>query len=55
MWNNIFFSFAFDGHDHYKKLGGDSAARAASVSIVAAHISGDSLTICHTHIEFLPV
>ncbi len=32
MWNNIFFSYAFDGRDHYKKFGGDNAARAAAVS-----------------------
>ena len=32
MWNNIFFSCAFDGRDHYKEFGGDEAAHAAAVS-----------------------
>ena len=32
MWNNIFFSLAFDGRDHYKEFGGDNAAHVAAVS-----------------------
>ena len=32
MWNNIFFSLAFDGRDHYSIFGGDEAAHAAAVS-----------------------
>lgn len=32
LWNNIFFSLAFDGRDHYKEFGGDEAAHAAAVS-----------------------
>ena len=32
MWNNIFFSLAFNGHDHYKDFGGDNAAHVAAVS-----------------------
>ncbi|CAB3402315.1 unnamed protein product [Caenorhabditis bovis] len=30
IWNNIFFSLGFDVKDHYKKLGGDAAAFAAT-------------------------
>ncbi|KAK3523983.1 hypothetical protein QTP70_017491 [Hemibagrus guttatus] len=30
VWNNIFFSFGFDGHEHYEELGGEAAAHAAS-------------------------
>ena len=30
IWNNIFFSFACDSRDHYKKYGGDEAAYAAA-------------------------
>ncbi|XP_047142254.1 clustered mitochondria protein homolog isoform X1 [Hydra vulgaris] len=30
IWNNIFFSFACDSRDHYKKYGGDPAAYAAA-------------------------
>ncbi|EDO49938.1 predicted protein, partial [Nematostella vectensis] len=30
LWNNIFFSFAFDSRDHYNELGGDDAAHAAT-------------------------
>ena len=33
IWNNIFFSMAFDGRDHYKEFGGDEAAHAAAVSV----------------------
>ncbi|XP_023673899.1 clustered mitochondria protein homolog isoform X1 [Paramormyrops kingsleyae] len=29
IWNNIFFSLGFDVRDHYRELGGDSAAHAA--------------------------
>ncbi|XP_066552152.1 clustered mitochondria protein homolog isoform X2 [Amia ocellicauda] len=29
IWNNIFFSLGFDVRDHYRQLGGDSAAHAA--------------------------
>ncbi|XP_022255950.1 clustered mitochondria protein homolog, partial [Limulus polyphemus] len=29
IWNNIFFSLGFDVKDHYKEVGGDSAAFAA--------------------------
>lgn len=37
MWNNIFFSFAFDGRDHYKEFGGDAGAHAAAtVCVVGA-------------------
>ena len=32
IWNNIFFSLASDGRDHYKEFGGDEAAHAAAVS-----------------------
>ena len=32
LWNNLFFSLAFDGRDHYKAYGGDEAAHAAAVS-----------------------
>lgn len=32
MWNNIFFSFAFDGRDHYEVFGGDNAAHSVAVS-----------------------
>eukprot|EP00731_Ephydatia_muelleri_P023618 Em0015g1201a len=31
LWNNIFFSLAFDGRDHFKQFGGDEAAHAAAV------------------------
>ena len=41
LWNNLFFSLAFDGRDHYKAYGGDEAAHAAAVS---THI-----TPSHTH------
>ena len=37
MWNNIFFSLAFDGRDHYKEFGGDNAAHAAAVSDPCCH------------------
>ncbi|VDK79802.1 unnamed protein product [Litomosoides sigmodontis] len=30
IWNNIFFSLGFDVKDHYKELGGDAAAHAAT-------------------------
>ncbi|UMM24620.1 hypothetical protein L5515_004766 [Caenorhabditis briggsae] len=30
IWNNIFFSLGFDVRDHYKELGGDAAAFAAT-------------------------
>lgn len=30
IWNNIFFSFAFDSRDHFQELGGDDAAYAAA-------------------------
>lgn len=30
IWNNIFFSFAFDSRDHFQDLGGDNAAYAAA-------------------------
>lgn len=30
IWNNIFFSLGFDVKDHYKDLGGDAAAHAAT-------------------------
>ncbi|KAL5478129.1 hypothetical protein EMCRGX_G025010 [Ephydatia muelleri] len=30
LWNNIFFSLAFDGRDHFKQFGGDEAAHAAA-------------------------
>jgi hypothetical protein len=30
LWNNLFFSLAFDGRDHYKAYGGDEAAHAAA-------------------------
>ncbi|KAI1724601.1 clustered mitochondria domain-containing protein [Ditylenchus destructor] len=30
IWNNIFFSLGFDVKDHYKELGGDAAAYAAT-------------------------
>ena len=30
IWNNIFFSFACDSRDHYKKYGGDEAAYTAA-------------------------
>ncbi|XP_031550707.1 clustered mitochondria protein homolog [Actinia tenebrosa] len=30
LWNNIFFSFAFDSREHYNELGGDDAAHAAA-------------------------
>ena len=33
IWNSIFFSFAFDGTDQFKELGGDSAAHAAAVRL----------------------
>ena len=42
LWNNLFFSLAFDGRDHYKAYGGDEAAHAAAVS---AHT--------HTHYSLL--
>lgn len=32
IWNNIFFSLGFDVRNHYKELGGDSAAFIAPVS-----------------------
>lgn len=32
IWNNIFFSLGFDVRDHYKSVGGDSAAHAALVN-----------------------
>ena len=31
LWNNLFFSLAFDGRDHYRVYGGDEAAHAAAV------------------------
>ena len=34
IWNNIFFSLAFDGRDHFKEFGGDEAAHAAAVSVM---------------------
>lgn len=30
IWNNIFFSFAFDSRDHFHELGGDEAAYSAA-------------------------
>lgn len=30
IWNNIFFSFAFDSRDHFQELGGDEAAYSAA-------------------------
>ncbi|VDN06962.1 unnamed protein product [Thelazia callipaeda] len=30
IWNNLFFSLGFDVKDHYKELGGDAAAHAAT-------------------------
>ncbi|XP_065054486.1 clustered mitochondria protein homolog [Rhopilema esculentum] len=30
IWNNIFFSFACDSRDHYRRFGGDAAAYAAA-------------------------
>ncbi|XP_028517938.1 clustered mitochondria protein homolog [Exaiptasia diaphana] len=30
LWNNIFFSFAFDSREHYSDMGGDDAAHAAA-------------------------
>ncbi len=33
MWNNIFFSLAFDGKDIYQAFGGDDAAHTAAVSL----------------------
>ncbi|XP_027033032.1 clustered mitochondria protein homolog isoform X2 [Tachysurus fulvidraco] len=30
VWNNIFFSFGLDGHEHYEELGGEAAAHVAS-------------------------
>ncbi len=32
IWNNIFFSLGFDVKDHYKELGGDAAAFAATAN-----------------------
>jgi len=36
IWNNIFFSFGFDVKDHYKEVGGDAAAHAATSQDLAA-------------------
>ena len=38
MWNNIFFSLAFDGRDHFKDIGRDEAAHATAVRILAYDI-----------------
>ena len=56
IWNNIFFSLASDGRDHYKEFGGDEAAHAASVSRIMwkkvvvreAFLSHDVFFFVHT-------
>ena len=46
LWNNLFFSLAFDGRDHYKAYGGDEAAHAAAVSM---HTHTYTHARTHTH------
>ena len=48
MWNNIFFSLAFDGRDHYKDFGGDAAAHSAAVSPYTPSLD-HTFTPDHTH------
>ena len=40
LWNNIFFSLAFDGRDHFKQFGGDEAAYTAAVSNAMFGVGG---------------
>ncbi|KAJ1373937.1 hypothetical protein KIN20_036498 [Parelaphostrongylus tenuis] len=49
IWNNIFFSLGFDVKDHYKELGGDAAALAATsadLQGVRAYAAIDNCKLC---------
>ncbi|PIO69514.1 tetratricopeptide repeat protein [Teladorsagia circumcincta] len=49
IWNNIFFSLGFDVKDHYKELGGDAAAFAATsadLQGVRAYAALDNCKLC---------
>uniref|UniRef100_A0A0K0DAX0 Clu domain-containing protein n=1 Tax=Angiostrongylus cantonensis TaxID=6313 RepID=A0A0K0DAX0_ANGCA len=49
IWNNIFFSLGFDVKDHYKELGGDAAALAATstdLQGVRAYAAIDNSKLC---------
>ncbi|KAL6728113.1 hypothetical protein Aduo_009918 [Ancylostoma duodenale] len=49
IWNNIFFSLGFDVKDHYKELGGDAAAFAATsadLQGVKAYAALDNCKLC---------
>lgn len=49
IWNNIFFSLGFDVKDHYKELGGDAAAHAATsldLQGVRAYSALDDSKLC---------